>query len=149
MFHVIFIFSDWILIKQIIVSSTALFFALEGNRFSKHSTWSFEWGTGVWVKMHRFNSFSNVNTMKTFSHTWWNIKVRENWTRILERDKTLRSLKKWECIPEVNIERQKFTNNVYQFVGSNLGNEIFLKKREHQKKGVLKQKIEASLCTLY
>ena len=40
-------------------------------------------------------------------------------------------------------------NTVYQFVGSNLGVEIFLKKREHQKKGVLKYKIEASLYTLY
>ena len=36
-------------------------------------------------------------------------------------------------------------NTVYQFVGSNLGIEIFLKKREHQKKGALKQKSEASL----
>ena len=29
-------------------------------------------------------------------------------------------------------------NTVYEFVGSNLGVEIFLKKREHQKKGALK-----------
>ena len=35
------------------------------------------------------------------------------------------------------------------FVGSNLGFEIFLKKREHQKKGALKQRIEAPLYTLY
>ena len=63
MLQVIFIFSDWILIKQIIVSSTPLFLALGGNRFSKNCTWSFEWGTGAWVKMHRFNSFSNVNTI--------------------------------------------------------------------------------------
>ena len=40
-------------------------------------------------------------------------------------------------------------NIVYQFLGSNLGFEIFLKKREHQKKGALKQKIEASLYILY
>ena len=31
----------------------------------------------------------------------------------------------------------------YQFIGSNLGVKIFLKKREHHEKGVLKQKIEA------
>ena len=37
----------------------------------------------------------------------------------------------------------------YQFVGSNLGVEIFLKKREHHKKVVMKQKIEAFLYTLY
>ena len=40
-------------------------------------------------------------------------------------------------------------NTVYQFLGSNLGVEIFLKKREHQKKGALKQKTESSLYTLY
>ena len=40
-------------------------------------------------------------------------------------------------------------NNVDHFVGSNLGVEIFLKEREHQKKGALKQKIEASLYTLH
>ena len=63
MFHVIFIFSDGILIKQIIVFSTPLVLALEGNRFSKIYTWSFEWGTGSGVKMYRFNSFSNVRTI--------------------------------------------------------------------------------------
>ena len=40
-------------------------------------------------------------------------------------------------------------NSVYQFVASKLGVEIFLKKREHQKKDALKQKIEASPYTLY
>ena len=38
---------------------------------------------------------------------------------------------------------------VYQFVGSKLEAEMFLKKKEHQKKGVLKQKIEAFLYTFY
>ena len=75
MFQVIFIFSDWILIKQIIVSSNFLFLAHRGNRFSKNCTWSFEWGTETWIKMHRFNAFSNVNTKKwkKFPYTWWNI----------------------------------------------------------------------------
>ena len=65
MFYAIFIFSDWILIKQIIVSSTPLFLALGGNRFTKNCTWSFEWRTRAWVKMHRFNSFSNANTINS------------------------------------------------------------------------------------
>ena len=60
--------------------------------------WSFELGTGAWVKMRRFNAFSNMNTInwKIFpAHGGqWNIPVRENSTSILERDKTLRSLKK-------------------------------------------------------
>ena len=98
MFQVIFIFSDWILIKQIIVSSTP-FVLGKGNRFSKNSTWSFDWRTEAWVKMHRFNAFSrNVNNIhwKNFSHKCWNIQVRENTTSILERDKTLTSLEKYE-----------------------------------------------------
>ena len=40
-------------------------------------------------------------------------------------------------------------NTAYQFVGSNLGVKIFFKKKEHQKKGTLKWKIEAALYTLY
>ena len=40
-------------------------------------------------------------------------------------------------------------NTVYQFLGSNLWVEIFLKKRERQKKGALKQKMKGSLYTLY
>ena len=74
-------------------------FLLGGNNFSKYSAWSFDWGIGAWVKIHRFNAFSrNVNTikLKKFSHTWWNIQVRENSTSILEREKTLTSLKKYE-----------------------------------------------------
>ena len=87
MFHFIFIFSDWIFIKQIIVSSTSLFLALGGNRFSKNCTWSFERGTGAGVKMHWFNSFSDVNTInwKFFPTHGEILQVRENWTSILER----------------------------------------------------------------
>ena len=40
-------------------------------------------------------------------------------------------------------------NTVYHCVGSNLGVKMFLKKREHQKKGAFKQMIEAPLYTLY
>ena len=60
MFQVIFIFSDWILTEQIIASSNP--FCLGGNRFSKNSTRSFEWGTGAWVKKHRFNDFLGMWT---------------------------------------------------------------------------------------
>ena len=97
MFQFTFIFSDWILIKQIIVFSTL--FAVGGSRFSKNSAWNFEWkggggggggGGGVFgvlSVMHYFNAFCrNVNTitLKKFPHTWWNIQVRENSTSILE-----------------------------------------------------------------
>ena len=73
-------------------------FHLGGNRFSKNSDRSFDWGTGALVKMHRLNAFSrNVNTInqKKNSYTWWNILVRENSTSILETDKILTTLKKW------------------------------------------------------
>ena len=64
MFQVIFIFSDWILIKQIIVSSTT--FALGETDFQKILLGVFEWETGAWVKLHRFNAFSrNVNTVNS------------------------------------------------------------------------------------
>ena len=89
MFQVIFIFSDWILIKQIIVSSTRLFLTLGGNRFfSKNCTWSSECRTGQSVKMHRFNAFSNMNTIywKLFP-THSGMYKSENSTSILERVK--------------------------------------------------------------
>ena len=60
MLQVIFIFSDWILIKQILVSSTS--FVLGETDFQN-------WGMS---KMERFNAFSrNVNILnsKKFSHT--------------------------------------------------------------------------------
>ena len=50
---------------------------------------------------------------------------------------------------EANLEGQEWQKNtVNQFFGSNLWVQIFLKMREYQKKGALKQKIEASLYTL-
>ena len=43
------------------------------------------------------------------------------------------------CIPEANLEMVRVVNNtVHHFIGSSLGVEIFLKKREHEKKGALK-----------
>ena len=64
MFQAILIFSDWVLIKQNIVSSTLL--VLGETDFQKILPGvSFDWGTGIWVKIHRFNAFSrNVNTIK-------------------------------------------------------------------------------------
>ena len=64
MFQVIFVFSEWILIKQIIG------FSIPFSTLSKKSLRSFEWGTGACVKMHRLNAFArNVNTInsKNFS----------------------------------------------------------------------------------
>ena len=39
------------------------------------------------------------------------------------------------------LKDRRVVNTVYQFVGSNLGVEIFLKKEEHQKKGALKYRV--------
>ena len=62
MFQVIFIFFDWILIKQIIVSSTS--FVLGETDFKKLLPGVLSWRLGAWVKMHRFNALSgNVNTI--------------------------------------------------------------------------------------
>ena len=49
----------------------------------------------------------------------------------------------------LTLKDKSDNNAVYQFVGSSLRVEIFLKKSEHQKKGALKQKIVASLYTFY
>ena len=100
MFQVIFIFSDWILIKQIIVSSTP--FCCWGKQIFERGMR--EWGTGLgeWVisrclnhddknlgtsfdwegtcdKMHRIIAFSKIVNSKKFGifPTWWNIKVWE------------------------------------------------------------------------
>ena len=93
MFQVIVIFSDWILMKQIIISSfpfccwgKQLFERLLPGRISHlllpRAWWqelgaSLQWGE-AWVKMPRVNAFwRNVNSIIFFSHTWWNIKVWE------------------------------------------------------------------------
>ena len=64
MFQVILVFSDWIFDKS--NHSFLHPFRIGGNRFSKNSTWSYDCGTGAWVKIHRFNfnAFSrNANTI--------------------------------------------------------------------------------------
>ena len=61
MFQVIFMFSDGILIKQIIVSSTI--FVLQETDFQNILPGVLS-GILPWVKIHRFNAFSrNVNTI--------------------------------------------------------------------------------------
>ena len=52
----IFIFSEWILIEQIIFFPP-LISAVGENKFCPEF-WSFEWGIGAWVKMPRFNTYS-------------------------------------------------------------------------------------------
>ena len=64
------------------------------------------------------------HNFKYFPHTWCTIQVKENLTRVVN-------------------------NTVFHFVDSDLVVEIFLKKKEHQKKGALRQKIGAALYTLY
>ena len=61
------------------------------------------------------------------------------------------SLKKFERMyPRGKSWRTGVVNNtVYHFVGPDLEVQIFLKKREHHKKGLLKQRTEAPLHTLY
>ena len=50
---------------------------------------------------------------------------------------------------EIWKETMVANDTINHFVGSNLGVKIFLKKREHQKKSALKERIEAPLWTLY
>ena len=141
MFQVIFIFSDWILIKQIIVSSTP--FVLR-ETFSKLFTWRLSGELGHQSeKMHRLNAFSrNVNTInwKIFPKHGEIYKLEKIQQTFLERDKTLRSLKKYDRMYnwDESWRAGVASNTVYQFLGYNLGVEIFLKTREHQKKIVLK-----------
>ena len=71
-------------------------FHLGENRLSKNCTWSFEWGTGAWVKMHRFNAFSrNVGTViwKRFP-----TQVKENSTSILVRQNPKQFKEIWKDV---------------------------------------------------
>ena len=83
-----------------------------GNRFSKNSTWSFEWGTGIFVKMHRFNAFSwNMNTINwNIFPTHVEIYKSEEIQQAFFRDKTLGSFKKYERMysPEANLKGQRW-----------------------------------------
>ena len=89
MFQIVFIFSDWILIKQTIVFSTP--FCLGETDFQKILPGVF---SGELIQCIFYEC--EYHKFKKFSHTWWNTQVRENSTCILKRDKTLSSLKKYE-----------------------------------------------------
>ena len=102
MFQVIFIFSDWILIKQIIVSSTPSVLAETDFQKLLPGVLRKE-RLGACVKMHRFNAFSgdvNIINWKDFSKhdgifKWEKIE-QAFWSR--QRDKTLGKLKKYEIM---------------------------------------------------
>ena len=150
MFQVLVILYDWILIKQIIdiVSFIPLFLAIEENRLSKNCTCSFEGGTEAWVKMHRFDAFSNVNTInwKCFS-TLGGIHIKFN-KHSGERQKP-KEFKEIRMYPWGQSWRTRVVNNIgYQFVGSNLGAEIFLKKREIRNMVRWNRSLRL-LCTLF
>ena len=126
MFQVIFTFSDWILIKKVIVSSPP--FRCWGNRLSKEfclRKWvisfclerndkdigtSFEWRE-TWVPwINAFSrNFSSIN-LNVFPHMMEYKSLRENSTSILKRDKAIegvyRNMK--GCVLEANIEGQEW-----------------------------------------
>ena len=83
MFQVIFKFSDWILIKQIIVTFIPYYCWGMGNfSLPRMQCLGEFWGEGegAWVKIPRFSAlFGNINTtnLNFFFNTWWNIKVWE------------------------------------------------------------------------
>ena len=101
MFYVISIFANWILIKQIIVSSTP--FCCWGKQIFKKFCLEFCvgnrcMGTGAWIKMPIFNAFSrNGNTinLKCFPIHGGIYKL-EKIQQGFWRDNSLRSLKKYE-----------------------------------------------------
>ena len=144
MLQVIFTFSDWILINQIIVFSTP--FALGGNRFSKNSACSFEWITGAWVKMYRFDAFFRCVNSK---YQLWTANIFPTYGGICKSEKIQQAF--WREIKPSGVMEYKrmylwglswrtsvVSKTVYNFAGSNLAVEIFFKKWEHYKKGALK-----------
>ena len=158
MFQVIFILSDWLLIKQIIISSTpfcywrkdvslgkmlkkcclgewVIYLCLECD--DKNLGESFDWGGGM-SKNAYFDAFSRkVNTikLKVFAKNGGIYKFERKFkkhSRERERDKPKEFVEIWKDVFLWLI------NTVYHFVDSNLGVEISSKKRGKQKKGTLK-----------
>ena len=138
MFQVIFIFSDWILIKQVIVSSTpfccswniflkkccllelVIIFSL--GCYDKNLGVIFDWGR-AWVKMPRYNAFSrNVNIMylKILRTHGVIYKFEKEFNKHSgERDKALRSLSKYERMYPMCTWVE--INTVYHFGDSKQG----------------------------
>ena len=125
MFKVIFIFSDWILIKQTIVSSTP--FCCWGEQIFKKmlpgewvicfclgcddkNLWEkFDWGGGAWVKMPRFNAyFSNVNTinLNIFPTHGGIYKFVRKFNKHSGERKTFGVYRIMKCVLEANLEGQ-------------------------------------------
>ena len=125
LFQAIFIFSDWILIKQIIIPSTPvycwgkqIFEKMWYERMSNSllpRAWSQELGREVWVGRSLSKNYSNqciftyMNSinLKIF-HTCWNIKVWEKyqqafWREIMPQwfDRNMKG-----CILEANNQGQ-------------------------------------------
>ena len=138
MLQVILIFSDWILIKQILVSSTL--FVLGETDFQKILPRVLE--------IHRFDAFSRKSEHHIIEKFFPHVAEHTSLMSILERQNpsAFKEIQKDVSLRLVLEDKDK---GGYQFVGFNLGVGILLKKREHHKKGVLKQKSEASLYTLY
>ena len=91
--HLHIFWSNFDIVEQIIAFSTP---SVLGE--TDFSTWCFEWGSGAWVKMYRFNAFSrnvNTTTWKIFP-TQVGIYKAEKIQQTFWRYKTLRSLKKYE-----------------------------------------------------
>ena len=124
MFQVIFIFSDWAAIRQIIVFSTL--FCCWGNRFSfcigrddQNLDASFEW-VRAWVKMLRINAFSRNVTPLIWKFSLHMVEykcLRENSTTILERERERESprefIKKWKNVFLRLILKDKGGNQDY------------------------------------
>ena len=102
MLQVTFILSDWILLEQIIASSTPS--VLGKADLQKIQSKSFEWGTQAWVKMQRLNAFlcfafndfftfleCEHHKLKNFSHNV-GIYKSEKIQQAFWRDKTLKKI---------------------------------------------------------
>ena len=132
MFLVIFIFSDWVMIKQIIVSSTPFYCwgkqiferMLPGgmsNSFclgldDKNLGASFEWRE-AWVKMPRIHFLGERDKFEYFPHTLRNIKVWEKIQQAFWRER--QSPSDFTEILKVGSLRLVI-KSVYHFVDSNL-----------------------------
>ena len=107
LFQVIFIFSDWILIKQMIVPSTPFccwkkqiferMLPWVMSNFLLPGAWWQELGGEFWVGKGMSKNTLNqcifkeceLHKSESFSHTWWNIKFWEKIQEAFWRDITL------------------------------------------------------------
>ena len=138
MFQVISIFSHWILIKQIIVPFTL--FVLGETDFPKILPEVLIGELG-----HEEKSIDSMHFLEIYTRSNWKMFPTHGGTYKLEKIQRafLREIKPrgfkeiWKDVTLRLILEDK-DNGCYRFVGSNLGVGIFLKKREHHKKGMFK-----------